>query len=117
MFFPPLSNLPSRPLLPCCRWVAAGEQEDAEMEDAEAKAKAKQREKQQQRRRQQEQEMKKEEKEEDEGLTGQARVGKGLASVLGLLKDKGTLQEKQLWAGRNSDKSKVALQVRKKGGA
>lgn len=35
--------------------------------------------------------------------------------MLGLLKDKGTLQEKQIWAGRNSDKSKVNLQVRAHG--
>ena len=33
----------------------------------------------------------------------------GLVGVLGLLKDKGQLGERQVWAGRNSDKSKVAL--------
>ena len=38
----------------------------------------------------------------------------GLASVLNLLKEKGELSRDRLqWSGRNTDKSKVALQVRR----
>ena len=43
-------------------------------------------------------------------ITSQSTMGRGLSSVLELLKEKGTLAEKQVWAGRNNDKSKVALQ-------
>ncbi len=36
----------------------------------------------------------------------------GLSAALSLLKDQGQLQQRQAWAGRNTDKSRNALQVR-----
>ncbi|MEW5309033.1 MAG: hypothetical protein WDW38_000945 [Sanguina aurantia] len=41
---------------------------------------------------------------EDVGITGERSIGRGLASVLGLLHDKGVLKQKLEWSGRTNDK-------------
>lgn len=45
------------------------------------------------------------------GITGERAVGRGLAGALGLLQDKGALKPGVEWSGRNTDRSKNALQV------
>ncbi|KAG2440237.1 hypothetical protein HXX76_004349 [Chlamydomonas incerta] len=44
------------------------------------------------------------------GITGERAVGRGLAGALGLLQDKGALKVGVEWSGRNTDRSKNALQ-------
>ncbi|PNW84722.1 hypothetical protein CHLRE_03g156100v5 [Chlamydomonas reinhardtii] len=44
------------------------------------------------------------------GITGERAVGRGLAGALGLLQDKGALKPGVEWSGRNTDRSKNALQ-------
>ncbi|GFR52264.1 hypothetical protein Agub_g14798, partial [Astrephomene gubernaculifera] len=43
------------------------------------------------------------------GVIGERPVGRGLAGVLGLMNEKGTLKEQVEWSGRNNDKSKNAV--------
>ena len=50
----------------------------------------------------------KEEEAEPEGL-GEVAVGKGLAGVLGLLKERGALKGKIEWGGRTMDKKRSKL--------
>ncbi|GAX83292.1 hypothetical protein CEUSTIGMA_g10718.t1 [Chlamydomonas eustigma] len=79
------------------RWITASDEEEDEEEEEEEK------------------EERRKQAEADaavaaESVATQSHLGKGLSGVLSQLKDKGQLQERQVWAGRTSDKSKVALQ-------
>ncbi|KAG2454998.1 hypothetical protein HYH02_000823 [Chlamydomonas schloesseri] len=47
---------------------------------------------------------------DDVGITGERAVGRGLAGALGLLQNKGELKDGVEWSGRNTDRSKNALQ-------
>lgn len=46
---------------------------------------------------------------QDVGITGERLVGRGLASCLSFLQEKGALKEKVEWAGRTNDKKKHKL--------
>ncbi|KAF5836904.1 SART-1 protein [Dunaliella salina] len=87
------------------RWVSAQDAEGT----ASVQLPSEEREEQQQQ--QQRQLRQKREPTPDETPTGERAVGKGLAGALALLKEKGNVGSHNItWAGRNTDKSKNALQ-------
>lgn len=45
-------------------------------------------------------------------LAGERVIGRGLASVLGVLNDKGALHQPVEWGGRNNDHKRNNIQVR-----
>ncbi|KAL3145439.1 hypothetical protein ABBQ38_001683 [Trebouxia sp. C0009 RCD-2024] len=76
-------------------WVSAteeeGEAQDEEMPDAPSRAEPKQ-------------------EEQEDSMIREAAIGKGMAGVLHLLKDRGELTQRMQWAGRTNDMKPVMLQ-------